>query len=339
MQTSDLPRIAVVGCGAIAESFYLPALQSLHMTERTILVDTNVKRAEALAAQFGGGRVSGRYESIVSDVDGVIVAVPHHLHSKISGVFLQKGVHVLCEKPIAENIEDAREMIRLAVEHKVSICLNHTRRFMPASVKVRSLLKEQAIGTVRSIDYLDGCEFNWPTATGFYFDYKISTKGVLLDIGTHVIDLISWWMAAKPEIVASANDSFGGIEAYAALDLNFRGVPCKVRLSRLGKFPNVYRITGDKGYIEGGVYEGRSVSLVLTNGHKSAFIGPEGQDSFPEIGKKLLTNFAAVIAGKEAPLVPAQEALNTVEIVGAAYKKATQVTMPWYAAAEVDHVS
>jgi predicted dehydrogenase len=336
---SDSPRIAVIGCGAIAETFYLPALRALHLTEAAVLVDTNIGRADELANRFGAKRTASDFNSVVKDVDGVIVAVPHHLHFPIASVFLRQGVHVLCEKPIAESTADALEMIRLAEEHKVHICLNHTRRFMPASIKVKRLLDEKAIGRVESISYLDGCEFNWPTASGFYFDSKISTRGVLLDIGTHVIDLLSWWMGGKPEITASANDSYGGIEAYASLDLNFEGCPCSVRLSRLGKFPNTYRITGEKGYIEGGVYEGRSVNLVMASGRRSTFTGPEGQDGFPEIGKKLLTNFAAVIARKEQPLVPAREALQTLDIVDKAYRQATRISMPWYAAEEVRHVS
>jgi predicted dehydrogenase len=184
---NSTPPIAVIGCGAITESFYLPALKALSIMEHVILVDTNIKRAQDLATQFGAKEVAGNYREVVSKVRGAIVAVPHHLHYPVSKEFLQNGVHLLCEKPLAEFPDQATDMVRLAESSNVTIGVNHTRRFLPSYARVKNLLDNGAIGAVRSITYLDGGEFNWPTASGFYFDSKISNKGVLLDIGTHLL--------------------------------------------------------------------------------------------------------------------------------------------------------
>lgn len=333
------PTIAVVGCGAITESFYLPALIASPARDKLILIDTDTERTKKMSARFGAKAAMRDHHEALSTVDGVIIAVPHHLHYSISRDFLLQGVHILCEKPLAESAVAARDMIRLAEAHQTTITVNHTRRLMPSSMKVKELLSVGTIGRVKSISYLDGGEFSWPTASGFYFDSKISRKGVLLDIGSHAVDLVCWWLNGKPRLVSSFNDSFGGIEAVASLELEHQGCTCHMRLSRLSKLPNRYRIEGENGVIEGGVYDGRTVCLVSPNGRKKIFRSQAKEDGVLKIASRLINNFLGVIRGDESPLVPAKEVLDTIELIDEAYVKAEQFPMAWYGPREVKYVA
>jgi predicted dehydrogenase len=322
--------LAIVGCGAITETFYLPALSHYpKILERLILVDSDPERAKKMAERFHVGKVSADYNEVISSVDGVIVAVPHHLHYRIAKDFLAQKVHVLCEKPLTETVSEAQELIQLSEANNVTLSVNLTRRLMPSSEKVKELLSAGAIGKVHSITYLDGSEFNWPTASGFYFNYKISQKGVLFDMGSHVLDLICWWLGGKPSVIKSENDSFGGCEAVASLALDYHGVSVTVKLSRLSKLPNTYVIAGERGSIEGMVYNGNYITVKSDKGSKTLKLSSD-QSGMPGYALKLVDNFIDVILNGARPRIPAQEALASIELLTEAYGKKKQFSLPWY---------
>ena len=324
-------RVAVVGCGAIAESFYVPALARRQATTQFVLVDVNLARARELARHLETVEVADDYKKVVGSVDAAIVAVPHHLHVPIARAFLDSRAHVLCEKPIAEDPSDVTALVQLARERGVTLGVNNTRRLMPSSLETKRLLEQGQIGTIRSITYLDGNEFAWPTASGFYFDSSLSSKGVLFDLGAHVLDLICWWLGGKPTVVSSVNDSFGGSESVAALTLEKGECRCTVRISRLGRLANTYTIVGDKGEISGQVYDGSrlttkksgpSGSLVTTLRMEKALMS--------DIADRLIGNLYDILGNGGVPLVPASEVGDSIQLLQEAYQQATRFSMPWY---------
>jgi predicted dehydrogenase len=322
---------AVIGCGAITQSFYLPVLLGYeHALEKLILVDNDVERAKQAARQFQNATHYADYRDVIHSVDGVIIAVPHHLHYSISKRFLMAGVHVLCEKPLAETGSEVRDMIRLAEENNVTISVNNTRRLFPSCLKVKEILSTGEIGTPRSIRYLDGGEFNWPTASGFYFDSRLSKKGVLLDMGAHVVDLICWWLGGKPTLLTSENDSFGGCEAVASLDLDFSGCRCEIRLSRLSRLPNRFLIKGNLGTIEGEVYDWKSLIVTKNDGTRRVFKMHSAANELVDFGRTLVANFLSVLRKDGKPLIPAGEVLASIELLEEAYGNAKRFPMPWY---------
>jgi predicted dehydrogenase len=328
--TTSVPRIAIVGCGAIAEAFYLPAL-SRHpeVLEHLTLVDRSEARARALGQKFRVNRFAIDYHDLPEGIDGAIVAVPHHLHYAVAMDLLARRVHVLCEKPLAESSSEANKMIREAEDRGVTLMVNSSRRLMPTSVLVKKLVGEGAIGTPLSITYIDGAVFDWPTASGFYFNSKVSTKGVLLDIGAHVFDLVCWWLDGKPSIVSSENDAFGGCEAVASVVLDYRGCRCSIRLSRLARLSNLYEITGTQGSIKAEVYD--PSLLTLSHGKRTKTIqAARALGVTTDCADTLVTNFLAVINGTAQPLIPARVVVSPIELIEEAYCMAQRFPLPWY---------
>jgi predicted dehydrogenase len=325
------PAIAVIGCGAITQSFYLPVLREYgRALEKLILVDNDAERAKEAADQFQIATHFADYRDVIHSVDGVIVAVPHHLHYSITKEFLMAGVHVLCEKPLAETGSDARDMMRLAEENEVTISVNNTRRLFPSCLKVKQILSTGGIGDIHSIRYLDGGEFNWPTASGFYFDSRLSKKGVLLDMGAHVVDLICWWLGGKPTLLSSENDSFGGCEAVASLNLDYRGCTSEIRLSRLSRLPNRFLIKGNLGTIEGGVYDWKSLIVTKNDSGRRVLKMHSPANELLDFGRTLVSNFLSVLRKDGKPLIPAGEVLASIELLEEAYGNAKRFPMPWY---------
>src|SRR5581483_11001668 len=94
-------RIAVIGCGAVAERVHLPALARSQSAEAAVLVDTSPDRASRLASLFGVPHVASDFRTVIGQVDAAIVGVPHHLHASVANALLDARVPVLVEKPMA----------------------------------------------------------------------------------------------------------------------------------------------------------------------------------------------------------------------------------------------
>lgn len=331
------PRLALIGCGAIAERYHLPAL-ARHPTvlAQLVLVDADEARANEVAERFGAGAVSVDHRRVLDDVDGAIVTVPQHLHHPIGMAFLERGVHVLCEKPLAVSVAQAREMVAQARQNDVALCVNHTRRLFPSYGAVRRLLQGGELGALRSIRYEDGGKFHWASASGFYFR-KGSATGVLIDKGIHGLDAVCWWLGGTPRVLASRNDSFGGVESVARLDLAFEDCRIELLVNRLARLENRYRIVGESGVAEGGIEDWGKVTITHASGRRELRTLTAPQQSYDEFGSVLIDNFLAVVAGRAAPLVPGHDVLPALEVIESAYRNATRFEMPWYEVWEERH--
>ncbi len=323
------PCLALIGCGAIAEIYHLPALaKHPAVLENLVLVDNNTKRLQELAAKFQIRKTAQDYHTILPTVDGVIIAVPHHLHCAIALDFLRQGVPVLCEKPLAEAPSEAQSMVAQARQSNVALAVNHTRRLFPAYAKIKELLSDGVIGNLLSISYVDGEPFTWPTASGFYFK-KATPTGVLLDRGIHGLDTICWWLGGKPTLLSSENDSFGGFEGTARIKLLHNNCAIELRLSWLTRLQNRYRIVGELGQIEGGIEEWDNVTIQYHSGKTVKMKLGSTERVYNDFGHKMLTNFIDVITKGVKPLVPADEVLMPIELIDECYQRARRFAMPW----------
>lgn len=327
------PRLAIVGCGAIAETFFLPALaKQSGVIERLILVDVDQERVVSLAEIFGVRyHLADYHELLYEQLDGVIVATPHNLHYPITMDFLENGVHVLCEKPLAESSAQAKEMVNLARKNGVKLCVNNTRRLFPSSIKVKELITEGHLGDLISMEYYEGGAFSWPTTSGFYFNSKESPKGVLLDRGGHVLDLACWWLGEKPDLILSQNDSFGGPEAVTHIQYEHGGCQGKIKLSWLFKLGNVYRIEGTQGAIEGSIYERNTFTFTPKSSEPQKIKLKSVEKDFYDFGNTIISNFLKVISGEEEPLISGAEVLDSIKFIEESYNHASRFEMPWYA--------
>lgn len=331
---TDHPRIALIGCGAIAENFHLPALaRHTSLSSSLVLCDPSLERAGALGSKFGVTQVEASYRDVLERVDGVIVAVPHHLHESISLECLEAGVQVLCEKPLAETASGVERLVAAAQGAGVSLMVNQTRRLFPSHRRVKEMLDDGRLGPLRRITYTMGEPFEWPAATGSYFGARGAKKGVLLDTGAHIIDLVTWWMGGEPRLVDYHDDSLGGTEAVAHLDMEGGGCRASVRLSWLSKLSNRFVVEGEKGRLEGGAYDWGVIEHTDASGRKHRIKTSARHETFEDFAARLIDNFVDVLRGRAKPLIEGREVLASVGIIDACYESRKPFAMPWQAPA------
>lgn len=330
-----MPTLAVVGCGAVAATYHVPALaRHAGLRERLVLVDPDEERAKALAARHGIERTAPDLGSILPELDAAVICAPHRYHYELSLACLRAGVHVLCEKPLAGSLEEARTLVREAEERGAILCVNHTRRLYPVNRKVRELIAEGAIGRLRSLRYAWGEEFGWPAAGGDYFGRASGGRGVLFDKGAHLLDLVCWWLGAKPRLVSYLDDAMGGSEAVAEVRFEHEGCEGEVRLSWLSRYENRFEVVGESGRLEGDLFDWRTLVRKGPNGRTERHRLESEAREPADFAKAMVDGFLTAVRGEGGPPVPASEVLDSIELMEECYGARRRFEMPWHDAVD-----
>ena len=326
-----LPRIGIIGCGAAAKRYYLPALKRYpDLLESLCLVDHNRQTAQNLATDLGGGRIFEDYREILKKVDGVIIAIPHFFHYEVSMDFLNGGVNVLCEKPLAETLVEVDQLVNTAKKNNVSLSVNNTRRMFPNFRWVKENISSGKMGKLKKIEYREGSVFAWPSETGFYVNPKVSSKGVLLDIGSHVVDTIAWWLGGKPNLIDYKDDSFGGPESLAKIRAEFNDCRVNILLNRLAELDNQFSLTFEAGTLQGGIFEwGQVKTKDGSDVEKIVKIKYEAK-TYPDFVKPVVDNFIKIMTDKATPLVSGEDVGHAVAVIEECYNNRKKLNSEWY---------
>ena len=188
--------VAVIGAGMIAQSAHLPAYT--YFSDRfsvCAVSDVNEKAAKDTAKRFGIPAVYTDAEKMLQNEkpDMVSICAPNMLHKAMTLLALEHGAHVLCEKPLAFTLRDAKEMFEKAKEKGLLLCACQSMRFTPDRLAAKELLDKNEVGT----PYY--CEFSRIRRRGipFWGTFHIKEKsggGALVDIGVHMLDAALWLM-------------------------------------------------------------------------------------------------------------------------------------------------
>jgi len=329
-------RIALIGGGAVAEMFHLPALEGSQEAVLDVLVEKSDARAKELASRFVIHRVGASLADV--DFDGfeaAIVALPHFLHAELCGELLRAGKHVLVEKPMALTTAECDSMIGYARDAQVTLTVGQMRRFCPAVSAARSLLGKGVLGEVRRFDLRDGAVFDWPVASDFQFRKETAGGGVLFDTGAHALDMLLW-LLGEVEVCAYRDDAYGGVEADCEIELQAPGnVVGRVELSRTRKLRNSIVIEGSDGRLELFFYDNR---VVLHDLDPCTGIAQELQASDAEVcGESIwscmfrlqLEAWLRCIRGEASSRVPGEEGRRVVELISSCYAQRRPLELPW----------
>ncbi len=246
-------RIAVVGCGAVAQLQYLPALAASRAARAVALVDRDLPRAHALAERWGVPHAVADVAELADGVDAAIVALPNHLHAPVAIALLRRGVQVLVEKPMATTVAECDAMIAAAAESGATLAVGLQFRFFDSTAAVGDLLAAELVGPLTRFELRQGVIPRWPFASDYLLRRETAGGGVLADYGVHVLDLLLCWLGEWAS-VDYRDDAMGGIEADCELELTFAaGLAGTVEVSRSRNLRNRCRFPGRAGARGGGL--------------------------------------------------------------------------------------
>lgn len=320
-------RIAIVGCGAVAELGHVPAALRSNNVSLVALVDAEPGRAGRLAERFGVGRTETSIESVKNDVDALVLATPPHVRTTLAFEAMSYGLHLLCEKPLANNAKEAEQIARRAEETGRIVAMAHTFRFLPNRSYVHNILRKGELGPLRRIKIEQGEPASWPTLSGYTFRRDMVPGGVLLDDGTHPLDMLLWWFG-EPGSLEYKDDSMGGVESNARLELRFAGgIEASARFSRTCLLPNLITLEGERAEVAIPIYDQALVSVKL-NGRKSN--KKVAKQSWDYIGAATaqLEDFVDSIKTGRRPMATAEDGLKVVRLINRCYETRSDRPLP-----------
>ncbi len=190
-------RVAIIGCGGIANGKHLPSLKKLEQVEMVAFCDIEIKKAEKAAIEYGTpeAAVYKNYKQLLEDesIDVVHVLTPNISHAEISIASMEAGKHVMCEKPMAKTSEEAKLMVETAERTGKKLTIGYNNRFRPDSQYLHNVCKQGDLGEVyyaRAHAIRRRAVPTW----GVFLDEEKQGGGPLIDIGTHALDLTLWMM-------------------------------------------------------------------------------------------------------------------------------------------------
>jgi UDP-N-acetylglucosamine 3-dehydrogenase len=204
-------RAGVIGIGAMGRNHARIYFES-PATKLIGIADTDEKRVTSVAQNYDCEAYTSYETLIEQNLDTVSVVVPTILHKKVAMDAIDKGINVLVEKPIADTLADAEDIIEAAHRKGVKLMVGHIERFNPAIIKLRELIEKGQLGNIISISAKRVGPYN----------PRIRDVGIILDLGTHDIDIMSYLSGEKiKEVYASAGSSVHNHEDHAIITLNF----------------------------------------------------------------------------------------------------------------------
>lgn len=198
-------KVAVIGCGTIANNAHIPSYLDNPEVEIRYLCDIIPERAEAAVKRCGGGTAVIDYHDILNDpeLDCVSVCTPNHLHAQISIDFMKAGKHVLCEKPAARTYAEALEMQKVQKETGRILCIGVCNRFSDSVNRIKAYIDSGKLGEVYHVYASFRAHRSIPGLGGPFTTKAIAGGGALIDWGVHFLDIVMYCCSDPAPLTAS----------------------------------------------------------------------------------------------------------------------------------------
>ena len=306
----------IVGASGVAHRRTMPAINAAENSELYALMVRDLGRAEKLAQEHGASSYYDSVEDILSDpeVDAVHIATPVYLHHDHVIRAAEHGKHVLCEKPMAMNVDECQRMIDACERNGVRLEICFLLRFGPSYNDIKQLIKSGDLGEI--VEARVSLLKWYPMEPGLWRrDPARAGGGVLMDMGSHAIDLLSFLLGDASKVTAfiSSRTARWEVEETATVVIQMRnGAHAIADVSFVVPHSgNMLEIYGTKG------------SILVGGGKIRTYINDSVQEE-PMIGgnfyKMQVEHFARYIAGEEPPIVPGMAGLKNIQIISAAYE-------------------
>ncbi|MFO0560762.1 MAG: Gfo/Idh/MocA family oxidoreductase [Polyangiales bacterium] len=315
-------RVAMLGTGGIANEFLAPALARCEGARLWSVLSRSKDNAAAFAKRHGALADEPAFDSLdelLADpaLDAVIVATPDRVHAAQVIAAARAKKHVLCEKPLATSVDEARSMVRACEESGVTLGVAYHLRHHAGHKLLVERARANELGAIRHMRVQ--WTFSAPDASNWRAHDDVGRWWALASVGTHAVDLVRWVMVPRAGEVTELRALWSSPkfrsrhDESTMLSMRFEdGSTAEVFASVLFRAPRRVELFGDEGYA-----------------HAEGTLGPWGEGTItvrderleytptnPYVGE--LDDFASAVREGRAPAVDGREALRNVELLARA---------------------
>jgi predicted dehydrogenase len=322
-------RVAILGAGYVGRE-HSTALREIG-GQVVGVADVVEEAARAIGDAWGAPAMTD-YRRLLDETrpDAVIVGLPNDLHREATLEALGRGMHVLCEKPLALDSAQGTRMVEEADQRDRVLMTGYHQRFQEAIQRARTLVQGGDLGTPCSFR----CRFAWHMRRpdSWKFRPEVAGGGVLIDSGGHALDLYRYLIgeAARVSTVMATVRPGGSVEDNAVVLVEgTSGTPGMIEVSWTAEPLLELVLEGTAGTVrvEFGLSPARALAYLRRGGETVQL-----HDESPNPYARELAHFHECIAGRATPLVDGREGLRTLQLVEAAYRagreKATVAVSP-----------
>jgi UDP-N-acetylglucosamine 3-dehydrogenase len=317
-------RIGLIGCGAVARRFHLPAFRAAG-AEIVAFSSRGSASAEAAAREWGSGKVVADWRELVAidEIDAVDVCTPNASHAEMTTAAANAGKHVLVEKPIATTLDEADAMISAARAQDKILMTAHNVRYAPPFVAVAEEIASGSLGEIGAVRAAFGHAGPqvWAREATWFFDRSLSGGGALMDLGVHVADLLRALLSDEVAEVGAILSGSRDVEEAAQVIMRFeRGVIASMHVSWVATPAPDHQLSifGSKGTI-----------------HLDSTTPPTFRSGSGEVRELTMSQepddpyraFVSAIESGSEPPVTGEDGRAALAIVLAAYRSAEEKTM------------
>jgi predicted dehydrogenase len=338
-------RVAVIGTGWWSTQAHLPALEAHPAAEIVALADPDAEALARAAERFGVGQTFEDAASLLAavELDAAVVAVPNALHAPVARACLERGLHVLLEKPMTVDPADADDLADLADRRGLGLIMGYGWHYNRQVLDVRAAIAEGRIGEIEAVSclfasvvrelyrgrperYRDVLGYSLTTPRpATYRDTSLSGGGQGQSQLTHAAALLQWLTGLESvEVAAFTADQDVGTDLVDAVSIRFSNGAIGSIVSTGGVVPTQpelleYRIFGRAGHIILDV-DGGTASIHLADGSVETLDQLPEEQRYPESAP--VRDLVAVAQGREASGSPPLLGARTVALVDAMYRSA-----------------
>lgn len=331
-------NLAAVGCGQIFQSLHAPALANQNNVAVHWLIDKNPGNLKIVKKLYREAK-SGSQIDDITDIDAAIIATPNGFHYEHVRYALEHGWHVLVEKPLATKIGDAEELVAIAEEKNLTLCVNLNRRFLPTVSALKALIQSREFGSVKKIELVDGsrCTGLADSAVTYHSSLELAGGGVLLGTGSHMIDLVDYLICIRSiGKVNYADDGFTNLEAECKFSFDGRtdDGPVEVAgfMSYISRSTQRITVHFDRAVVTAYLNGVNGLQVTGWNSSKTGLSIPVKADA-NFVGRSFAASITEFITScrnrNYIPLNSASTCISSLRIIEQCYAQRTMLPTPW----------
>jgi predicted dehydrogenase len=320
---------AVVGLGAISQVAVLPAFAHSKRAKLIAVVSGDKKKAKTTATKFKASCAFtyGEFAACLNhpEVDAVYIATPPGEHEKYAVAAAKAGKHVLCEKPLAASVQQARNMVDACRRNQVQFMTAYRKYFEPSSVLLRKMIRRGDLGRIDIIHTLfaELRPFG-DNSPAWLFSKKLAGGGPLMDLGVYCVNTSRYLVGEDPvaaQAISWVHDRrrFKEVEEGVAFRLEFpSGLVLQGTAAYSAAFSSFVHVHGEKGWAE--------LSPAFAFEEERRLIGKIGANWFEKRFKPIdefvleLDYFAACIREERKPQPDGEQGWKDIVIIDAIYQ-------------------
>jgi predicted dehydrogenase len=322
---TDAPKLryGIIGAGGIAQA-YAQAFARCQTARVVAVADVRIEAANALSEKINACRAFASYEEMAREMllDAVVICTPPVTHEAVSLHFLRRKVHVLCEKPLSINVESAHRMFEAAERWRTILTMASKFRYVEDVRRAKRLIESGLIGEV--VLFENSFTSHVDMLSRWNSDPAISGGGVLIDNGTHSVDLTRYFLGPLVDVQAVEGKRSQGLDVEETVRVFVRsatGTLGTIDLSwsinkELDSYLDIY---GSLGTIRVGWRESK---YRLSSDSEWVVFG-SGYDKVQAFSSQI-DNFSRAICGEETLRITPADSLASVEVIEAAYAALAQ---------------